>query len=165
MKKFIIILVALIGFGISVNAQKAYNTEDALAKGMVELFASIDKISVDEWVNSLMPNYKLAKQLGVDVTKYYFPETDKEAIGFLKELYSDLLETYKYVKSNGDVKTLQYSHSEGGEDYYQKMGNGMGYLPRVYFKVKIDGKIEEVRMKIDAFVHNGQYYPLRIRIK
>ena len=91
MKKIFVVLVAIVGLGLSANAQKAYNTEDALAKGMVELFASIDKISVDEWVNSLMPNYKLAKQLGVDVTKYYFPETDKDAIDFLKELYSDLL--------------------------------------------------------------------------
>ena len=40
----------------------------------------------------------------------------------------------------------------------------MGYFQWVYFKVKIDGEIQEVRMKIDTFVHNGLYYPLPIRI-
>ena len=157
MKKFIVILVAVVGLGLSANAQKAYNTEDALVQGVLQIVNNMPNTSKTQWVELFLPSFKLAKSLDTEAMNTKFTGSgmsEREFNDFINEWYSN----YKKSYNGRDLERTVYNKVTF-EQFIKRPDRGFvgknitGHHLKIYFK-------EGGSMEVTYFEYKGKYYLL-----
>jgi len=150
MKKVLLILVAIIGFGTCANAQKAYSSTSELAQGFFQMMKNFSKTSKKEFVDNFFPVISELRTLQSNAKDFDVNRKD------IEDIY-DAIKTFSYEESVvwQDVTFVKYEIG----DYPEKAAN----ITFNKASIAVQNRGPEIGIGFSYYEFKGKYYLFFIR--
>jgi hypothetical protein len=152
MKKIFLPLVIIMGGGICVNAQQAYNDEMKLVNAVFQLVENLPNTSEEEWLNNFLPSYYFLKSVDEGwLIQEFDGDNENTFIEFCKYVYDG----YKQAQEEGIV----WNNIRGEPDKPDLRFKGVIIGYRMWIPVTFSNGMTG-RIEFAYFEYKGKYYLL-----